>query len=742
MTYDLEWENYIGKLFSRLTKNYYYTPQTVIELLPGFCYKGAIMLRDMNFTGTIFVIDENKKVCKFVEEEYKKFIPKAKIITICKRMDVAISYLPENIDLLIGNHCIDDLILSEFLNLKNIKILPANKNAIKKCWNEIENSPILLENIYEKIHETFYNLFRTRNINFTILSQYKSNIYLTENFVYDISKKLFNEIKYFINEEDSGYFLKNIRPFDKDERYLLPSLLSNAQNSDNWIIGKPKKEITTIFNILKDPYYSILYKRCKDINLCFKSGFIDNASNISYNTNILTTPLNKIKINEKIVNPVVILSTGGFNPIHNGHISMIKKAKDILEANGYNCIGAFLSPSHESYVSTKENYIDNQFDRLNYNYKILEKYDWINIDTWESLCNDKLINFTVVIDRLEKYLRHFVRSDIKVAYVCGDDNIYFMNVFKEKGLGVCIERNNPEFDVISREIFSPNIFYVKGNASKDSSKTMRKFSQDIDYKGTYIIRNEGILPFKNINISNQTKIKAQAFFKKNFYKIFKKYIPINTKIIDIEDEVKYADKKLKNKNTLSIDPFYTGKYNINISRKFYFADGQITNKSLIESPFNNSIDMQINSLPKESFTLVDDDSISGKTIKLLKEKIEIKDVYLLSNIIKEDIFDAVDLRDFIFGVNESGLVVDFFGQNIRIPYVYPYVNLYTRANIKDTKGFSKEIIELNISMYESFFPDLRVNDLDDSFKILCQKQDVDTNLKVYKALKELFSIFF
>ena len=64
MIYDLEWENYIGKLFSKLAKNYYYTPQTVIELLPGFCCKGAIMLRDMNFTGTIFVIDENKKVCK------------------------------------------------------------------------------------------------------------------------------------------------------------------------------------------------------------------------------------------------------------------------------------------------------------------------------------------------------------------------------------------------------------------------------------------------------------------------------------------------------------------------------------------------------------------------------------------------------------------------------------------------------------------------------------------------------
>ena len=734
MIYDLEWENYIGTLFSKIVKNYYYVPQIAVEILPSFKVKGAITLKNLDFTGTLYVIDENKKVCKFIEEEYKKFIPKAKIITICKNLKYCLGDIPANIDLLIGNHCIDDIILSNYMIKKGSRMYPDNKRALENKWEDIKENTLLCKNACDDAYEIFYNIFKTKNINYVILSQYKSNVFLTNSFAHDVSKEVFNKIKLFVKEEDSNYFLKNIHPFKKDERYLLPSLLSNVQDSTNWIIGKPVKEIETIFNIMKDPYYSVLFERTKNIKLCFESGFI-NTPPVKYNDNILTTPLNKIHIDDTVTNPVVLLSTGGFNPIHNGHILMLKKAKNMLENYGYDVIGAFLSPSHESYVSTKENYIDNQFDRLNYNYKILQNYDWINIDTWESLCNDRYINFTIVIDRLEKYLRRFVRSDIKVAYVCGDDNIYFMNVFKEKGLGICVERNNPRFDMISRQIFSPNIFYIKDAVITDSSRNMRKIPQKIDFNGTYIIRDEGILPFKNINVPEKEKIKAQEFFKKNFLKIIKKYIPLEVKLVSVEEEIKNAKKKLKNVNTLSIDTFFAGKYNLDISRQFYFSDAQITNTKLVESPFSKNLEMQIKDLPNETFTLVDDDSVSGKTISLLKEKIKLDNIFLLSSIYKGDIFDVIDLRDFIFGTYKSGLVVDFFNKNIRVPYIYPYVNLYTRANIIDAKSFTREIINLNIAMYKNFFPSLTTDSLDSSFVMLCEKQGFKTDVPAYMTIQ-------
>ena len=66
-------------------------------------------------------------------------------------------------------------------------------------------------------------------------------------------------------------------------------------------------------------------------------------------------------------------------------------------------------------------------------------------------------------------------------------------------------------------------------------------------------------------------------------------------------------------------------------------------------------------------------------------------------------------------------------QNIRVPYIYPYVNLYTRANIKDTINFSKEIINLNFEMYNMFFKTLKLKDVDKSFCTLMKLQGFDEN---------------
>ena len=83
---------------------------------------------------------------------------------------------------------------------------------------------------------------------------------------------------------------------------------------------------------------------------------------VANNLSLLTTPVSKlIDFKEKKENPVVLLSTGGFDPIHDGHIYMMEFAKEALEKKGYHVIGGYLSPSHESYVSTKPYYKINAY---------------------------------------------------------------------------------------------------------------------------------------------------------------------------------------------------------------------------------------------------------------------------------------------------------------------------------------------------------------------------------------------
>ena len=711
MVYDAEWELYIGCLISKILENK--NINIAVELAPGMKIKGAVALSKINFNGTLFVIDDDKDVCKFIKEEYSKILPNIKLIILDEKLETAINKLPINIDLFLANHVVDDLIIAEYS-----KNYTQDRLILNKYWDELANSNELFF-IKQRILYQFFNLFKSTNIKYVLMSQYESNVFMKNKNANLISDEVFNYIKLLLNLEDLSV-LENYYPFGDDERYLLPDLLSNVQNKENWIFGNKKDNLQNIYNILKEPLYNDLFLKTKDEILLNKAGFINYNDIINLDYNIFTTPLNKIKINKNTKNPVVLLSTGGFNPIHNGHLKMMEKAKKCLEENNYTVIGGFFSPSHEDYIKTKVNYIDNQADRLNYNYNILKDYNYLNIDTWEMYCNDRYINFSSVIFRLEKYLQKYVRRDVKVAYVFGDDNIEFSYLFTEN-IGICIYRNNPKFDYFKQNNTSNNMFFIKEDSVDISSKFLREIPIKTANNDIYIVRNEGILPFEDFkgDVYN-----AQRFFKERFLQILEKYIQNPIKMVNVSDEINKANNHLKGKTTISIDPYFIGTYNLHISRQFFICDFQEKPEKIIDSPgYINDF----TNLPDENFALVDDDSVSGNTIKLLKQYINITDTYFLNSIIEDKIFDCIDLRDFMFGVKNSGLVVNILNQDIRVPYIYPYVNLYTRANIKDAVNFSKEIVNLNFEMYNIFFKTLKLKDVDRSFCVLMKLQGFDEN---------------
>jgi nicotinic acid mononucleotide adenylyltransferase len=44
---------------------------------------------------------------------------------------------------------------------------------------------------------------------------------------------------------------------------------------------------------------------------------------------------------------------GSFNPVHRMHVGMFEHVKASLEAAGHTVVGAFMSPSHDSYLASK-----------------------------------------------------------------------------------------------------------------------------------------------------------------------------------------------------------------------------------------------------------------------------------------------------------------------------------------------------------------------------------------------------
>ena len=114
----------------------------------------------------------------------------------------------------------------------------------------------------------------------------------------------------------------------------------------------------------------------------------------------------------------------------------------------------------------------------------------------------------------------------------------------------------------------------------------------------------------------------------------------------------------------------------------------------------------------------------------LPERINIEKIELLADVLKEKIFDIVDLRDFIIGVQNGGLVVRLPNNEVaRAPYMLPYVCLKTRASISPSKEMemSIKLWEMNKKFYQEIGNKITLNQTDDGFKKLMNYVGFDDN---------------
>lgn len=516
-------------------------------------------------------------------------------------------------------------------------------------------------------------------------------------------------------------------------------------------IPNKTKEQYFAWKILRDKYYSQIYRKYLNEDIVYDAGFIDDKLDLNdidfYKLNLLTTPFFKILNNIKDAkNPVVILSTGGFCPIHDGHLYMMEEAKKILEINGYDVVGGYFSPSHDNYVLNKPNISISSSHRIYNCQKAVINSDWIMIDPFEANYIKTYVNFTEIINRLELYLRKYVNKKIKVAYVFGADNAEFMYCFEDQGIGICIDRNGYHdlFLKMKNKLNGKNNFYIEDNLSSTnlSSRNIRKetISKNIENKktGTYIIRDEGLLPFKKISkgLFKHKLVFAQKVAIEELEELFKKELNINVKKVIVKEQLDKAKCDLQNKNTISLDTYYKGTYNLKVSRQFELSDLQshftkIVNRTKIEIPCGNYI-------------LVDDDSVSGETIKEVNksclQNVNITENYFLASQYSDEIFDVVDFRDFIIGSKDGGLLVRINNKkNIRVPYINPFVSLFTRANIPldREKYVSSKIIDININFYSSINKNIKLKDLSEDTIYLFTLMGYDKEDCILNILKNL-----
>ena len=499
------------------------------------------------------------------------------------------------------------------------------------------------------------------------------------------------------------------------------------------------------WKVYRDNFYKYFFEKSKSPKKLYQAGFLDNKIDINkindfYQIEKLTTPFNKLNFSNEKDN-IILLSSGSFAPLHDGHINNMELAKKYLEENSNNNVaGGYFSLSHDEYVLSKKTQDPTMnCHKRSYiaNSKLFEN-NWIMVDQWQSMYLKHEINFTDTINRLKLYIKHHFKKDVEIYFVYGDDNIYFNNAFLVNGKGICINRHDKLIDM------NNNIIYIKENKYKEISSTKIRSQNNISINkqsscnGTYFIRDD-------ISESFDVDIKGKEYFKKEFKLILEKYINNDIEYLSLKKQKEYINN-MKINNTISLDIFINGNYNLGLSRLFNFSDSNIKGEKLINRPGTPSLDEQISIIEKNiDYTLIDDDSVSGQTLELIKNNctknnINIKDILLLSNYEKKEVFDVIDLRDFCIGANNSGLVCNLpNGKHIRVPYILKYIDLYTRASINFDKisDFRKDVLKLNYYFYYKYNDKISLKDANDSLYILLEYlgYKIKKDMKLYEVIK-------
>lgn len=430
---------------------------------------------------------------------------------------------------------------------------------------------------------------------------------------------------------------------------------------------------------------------------------------------------------------VVLLTTGGFSPLHLGHVEMMEVARGVLQSSGYCVVGGYFSPSHDEYVGSKrggEAACESSV-RVEMIRRCLVDSDWLSVDPWESMYCEGSVNYTEVIERLGEYLNRYLsdlvgNSKITVCYVFGTDNVGFVDVFRANEGSMCVYVGDraETYDWVIEENLGRTFFTESGKQDYSSSDfrngrnevlsgEMRDVWDDLHInnrqEGVYEIRDDFALAVNN-------RLYDRLYMKGELIRLIDDFVDYEISLLSVSDQVNRFEewRGLKN-NVVSLDVYVSTGNDLGMSRSFEISSGQY--KAVGFSDRIGSDNESVRKSFDEGYWVVDDDTASGYTLDRVRGMVEgdflgfigLNDLVRVTG---TECVDVVDLRDFVFGGSNGGLAVRLNDVDVRVMYALPYVNPVSRATVRvsDVMEFSKRIVEWNIKLYKG--SGIKVSDLD------------------------------
>jgi len=214
--------------------------------------------------------------------------------------------------------------------------------------------------------------------------------------------------------------------------------------------------------ILHDALVAAVARGEDPVAFALHTGFFDDGSGRGSfddlpgcSPSLLTTPLSPLvaAIGERGEDDgrpmVVLLLTGALAPVHDGHVAVLKLAREALVGRGCHVLGAIVSPDHDDYVDTKVrgegpggsapgNARTSAAARLALARAAVVDEPWIVVDPWAAVIADRSLPYTDILRRTERSLNHHLSTGrpVHVVLACGGDNARFALAFTGGPAGI------------------------------------------------------------------------------------------------------------------------------------------------------------------------------------------------------------------------------------------------------------------------------------------------------------------
>jgi nicotinic acid mononucleotide adenylyltransferase len=535
-------------------------------------------------------------------------------------------------------------------------------------------------------------------------------------------------------------------------------------------------EARLAWKIAADPHYRETMRRYGSFEVVTGAGFFDDGlapglvAELS-DPRLLATPLAKARIRLESLSPgarpLALFTTGGFAPVHEGHINMMEAAKRRMEAAGYDVVAGFMVPAHDSYVAGKigDPAAFPAYKRLDFLSRALAASDWLAPDPWLALYAPADLNFTDVLRRLARYLAAHLTPGIEVAYVFGADNAGFARAFVKSGLCVCVKR--PGFEdklasVAADSALEGRLHIAEGDLDISSRQVRKGEKPPMDCFGEPVVFDAAAAPAQFYCIRDDLDwatepwnragrgwaaacgvflLGLRAALEGAFARSALGGFPprVQTIVVPAEEQRRWLQDRLTRTPFINLDCVTAaGAPALHYSRLFPLSDSQLFAPRLVPRPGAPSPAESFSALPAGQYMLVDDDIATGFSMKAVEKELPAGvsitgRVSLLDEWLRERFperrsapWDILDARDFLLGAHGGGLVVEGFdGGHYRAPWVPPYVSLLNRARVPPDQELA---LALNIfRLNQAFFADsgLMIRDADPAFARLMEKAGFD-----------------